>query len=93
MKSLLQLDWSFSSDAVGSFYQDENIIYKGKVIVALIEFERVPYKGFGNLVWKSFMSGMMNTMIPFGKRLKESEVLKEKRKQEHKQAKKNKRRQ
>lgn len=70
---------------------EQNPTPKGKVKVALIEFERIPHKGFGNLVWKSFMSGMMNTMIPFGKQVKESEVLKEKRKDQHKQARKDKR--
>lgn len=62
----------------------QNPTLKGKVKVALIEFKRVPYKGFGNLIWKSFMSGMMNTMIPFGKQLKESGYLKDKRKEEFK---------
>lgn len=43
---------------------------KGKFRIAEIEFERVPYKGFGNLLWKSVMSGMMNTLLPVGKRKK-----------------------
>lgn len=44
---------------------------KGKVRLALIETERVLYKGFGNLLWKSVMSGMMNTLNPLGKTFKE----------------------
>lgn len=40
---------------------------KGKLRVAEIEFERVLYKGFGNLLWKSVQSGMVNTLLPIGK--------------------------
>ena len=69
----------------------QNPTPKGKVKTALIEFERVPYKGFGNLIWKSFMSGMINTMIPFGKQVKESKIIKEKRKEQNKEERKEKR--
>ena len=62
----------------------ENPSSKGKLKVALIEAERTPYKGFGNLVWKSFMSGMMNTMLPTGKKLKESQFQKDQRKEANK---------
>ncbi|RXP53796.1 hypothetical protein EC396_09885 [Lutibacter sp. HS1-25] len=50
----------------------------GKLRVGIIEFERVPYKGFGNLLWKSVMSGMVNTLNPIGKT--EKEVKKKSRK-------------
>lgn len=43
----------------------------GKLRIGVIEFERVPYKGFGNLLWKSVMSGMLNTMNPVGNTVKE----------------------
>lgn len=42
----------------------------GKTIVGLIDFERVPYKGLGNYVWKSVQSGVVNSMNPVGKRQK-----------------------
>jgi hypothetical protein len=48
----------------------ENPSEKGKLRIALIEFERVQYKGFGNLLWKSVMSGLVNTVVPFGKHVK-----------------------
>jgi len=40
---------------------------RGKVKTAKIEFERVSYKGFGNLLWKSVQSGLVNTISPIGK--------------------------
>lgn len=43
---------------------------KGKLRVAEINFERVPYKGFTNLIWKSVQSGLMNTLLPIGKHKK-----------------------
>ncbi|SNR41932.1 hypothetical protein SAMN06265371_102458 [Lutibacter agarilyticus] len=46
---------------------ESNPSKRGNLRVAEIEFERVPYKGFGNLLWKSVMSGMVNTINPLGK--------------------------
>ncbi|PLX11686.1 MAG: hypothetical protein C0598_07595 [Marinilabiliales bacterium] len=40
---------------------------RGKVKTAKIEFERVSYKGIGNLFWKSLQSGLVNTISPIGK--------------------------
>ena len=40
---------------------------RGRVKTAKIEFERVSYKGFGNLLWKSVQSGLVNTISPIGK--------------------------
>lgn len=39
----------------------------GKTIVGVIDFERIPYKGLGNYVWKSVQSGVVNSMNPVGK--------------------------
>lgn len=50
---------------------ESNPSRKGKLRVAEIEFERVPYKSFGNLLWKSVMSGMVNTLLPIGKKVKD----------------------
>lgn len=36
-----------------------------------MEFERVPYKGFVNLVWKTIQSGIVNTVSPVGKTITE----------------------
>jgi len=40
---------------------------RGRVKTAKIEFERISYKGFGNLLWKSVQSGLVNTISPVGK--------------------------
>ena len=40
---------------------------KGKLRVAHMEFERVMYKGFGNFIWKTLQSGLVNTVSPAGK--------------------------
>ena len=50
-----------------SVIAESNPSAKGKLKVAFIEAERVPYKGFSNLLWKSVMSGMINTINPVGK--------------------------
>lgn len=50
---------------------ESNPSKKGKLRVAEIQFERVPYKSFGNLLWKSVMSGMVNTLLPIGKQIKD----------------------
>jgi len=44
---------------------------RGKTIVGVIEFERVPYKGLGNYIWKSMQSGLVNSLSPVGKHHKE----------------------
>lgn len=50
---------------------------KGTLRVAEIESERIKYKGFGNLIWKSVMSGMVNTLLPIGKHTKHKKSKKE----------------
>lgn len=77
------LSWISNSVLVKS-----NPSEKGKVKIALIEFERVPYKGFGNIIWKSFMSGMLNTLLPIGKQVKESKIQKKAEKEDRKDEKK-----
>ena len=43
----------------------------GKTIVGVIEFERVPYKGLGNYIWKTVQSGLVNSLSPVGKHHRE----------------------
>lgn len=62
----------------------QNPTKKGRTLVSLIEFERIPYKGFGNLIWKSFMSGLVNTVSPVGKVVKETKREKEVRRGKYK---------
>lgn len=71
-----------------SIVHSQNPTQKGKILIALIEFKRVPYKGFGNVIWKSFMSGLVNTVSPVGKTVKESKELKNSRKGTHREMKK-----
>jgi len=61
-----------------SVIAESNPTEKGKLKVALIEAERVPYKGFSNLLWKSVMSGMVNTINPVGKTVKDDKHSKQK---------------
>lgn len=41
-----------------------------KLRTATMEFERVPYKGFGNFVWKTLQSGIVATVTPTGKKVR-----------------------
>lgn len=59
------LSWIANTVLLGS-----NPSKKGKLRVAEVNFERVPYKGFTNLLWKSVQSGLMNTLLPVGKHKK-----------------------
>ncbi|MDT0605970.1 hypothetical protein [Croceitalea rosinachiae] len=40
----------------------------GRLKTAQIDFNRIPYKGFGNYMVKSIESGLINSVYPFGKR-------------------------
>lgn len=42
----------------------------GKIKVASMEHQRVPYKGFGNYMFKTIESGLTNSVYPFGNRKK-----------------------
>lgn len=61
---------------------------KGKLFVALVETERVAYKGFGNVLWKSVQSGLMNTIIPAGKQATSAKIKKQQIKEASKEEKK-----
>ena len=57
---------------------------KSKPRVAAMKFERVTYKGFGNYIWKTLQSGIVNSIAPGGmteKRYNAKEQRKLKRKQ------------
>ena len=40
----------------------------GKLKSAQMHYQRVPYKGFGNYMFKTIESGLINSVYPFGKR-------------------------
>ncbi len=44
---------------------------KGRIRISTIKTERVLYKGFGNLLWKTVQSGIVNTVLFAGKSHKE----------------------
>lgn len=52
------------------FIKKSNPSKRGRTIVAEINFERVKYKGLGNYLWKSIQSGIVNSLVPFGKHKK-----------------------
>ncbi len=64
---------SFTANAV---LHTSNPSKKGKTRIALINTDRVEYKGFGNLLWKSVQSGLINTILPTGKLHKEEKQFK-----------------
>ena len=68
---------SFSANAV---IRTSNPNNKGKTRVALVKTDRVLYKGFGNLLWKTVQSGLVNTLLPTGKTHKEEKELKKQQK-------------
>lgn len=39
----------------------------GKTRVAIMNFEKVPHKGFGNFMWKTLEHGIISTVLPTGK--------------------------
>lgn len=42
----------------------------GKLKVAQMKYQRIPYKGFGNYMFKTIESGLINSVYPFGNRKK-----------------------
>ncbi len=54
----------FANQAVRSSNPSKN----GRTMVGTIDFERVEYKGFGNYIFKSIESGILNSVYPLGKR-------------------------
>jgi len=80
---------SFSANAV---LRAANPNKKGNTRVAQIKFERVKYKGFGNLLWKSVQTGLVNTILPTGKAYKDESIVDEQEKKASSKEEKKKRR-
>jgi hypothetical protein len=51
-----------------SFAKQSNPKKNGKLSVARMHFERVEYKGIGNFLWKGLQAGIINSIVPFGRR-------------------------
>jgi len=69
-----------------SIVKSSNPNKNGKTTVSKMHFERVIYKGIGNFLWKSIQSGIVNSLVPFGKH----DATKTKKKVKNKPVKKNK---
>ncbi len=81
----------FFSWAANTALRKGNPGKNGKERVVVMEFQRVMYKGFGNVVWKTLQSGIVNTISPVGKTKKEEKPnKKENRKAEKQKEKQNK---
>lgn len=52
--------------AANTLLKSANPNKNGRTIVGNISFERVPYKGLGNFVWKGVESGLINSVNPLG---------------------------
>jgi len=75
----------FLSFTANTVIRTSNPNKHGKTKVALVKTNRVEYKGFGNLLWKTAQSGLINTILPTGKTHKEEKEIK---KQQNKSSKK-----
>ncbi len=80
----------FLSWSVNNLVHKSNPSKNGELRVATMKFDRVLYKGFGNILWKTLQSGIVNTIAPFGMTT-EKEANKKKRqlKREERRQKKN----
>ena len=56
----------FLSWSVNHLVHKSNPGNNGEVREATMKFERVPYKGFANFLWKTLQNGIVNTIAPFG---------------------------
>ena len=60
----------FLSWTVNSVIKKSNPNKHNKTRVAAIKFERDTYKGLGNYIWKTILSGITNSIAPGGKQIK-----------------------
>ena len=75
----------FLSFTANTVLRTSNPNKHGKTKVALVKANRVEYKGFGNLLWKTVQSGMLNTILPTGKTHKEEKELQKQHKKSSKE--------
>ncbi len=70
----------FLSWVANSVVKKSNPGKNGVVRTVAMSFERIPYRGFGNIAWKTLQSGIVNTVSPVGKSHEAQEKRKEKKK-------------
>ncbi len=81
---------NFLSWSVNNLIHKSNPGNNGELREATMKFDRVLYKGFGNILWKTLQSGIVNTIAPFGMTTeKEANKKKRKLKREERRQKKN----
>lgn len=82
---------NFLSWSVNNLVHKSNPGKNGELREATMKFDRVIYKGFGNLFWKTVQSGIVNTIAPFGMTTeKEANKRKRQLKREERRKRKNK---
>ena len=80
----------FLSWSVNNLIHKSNPGKNGELREATMKFDRDLYKGFGNILWKTVQSGIVNTIAPFGMTTeKEAKKKKRKLKREVRRQKKN----
>lgn len=57
----------FMSFLANTVVHSSNPGKREKLRIAQMGFERVEYKGFGNFVWKTLQTGIVNSVLPTGK--------------------------
>jgi len=77
----------FLSWGVNRVVHKSNPGKNGKIREVMMNFDRVSYKGFGNVLWKTLQSGIVNTITPFGKSAEKEEGKKEKHEKKEKKKK------
>lgn len=67
----------FFSWGVNSLIHKSNPGKNGQAREVVMNFDRVSYKGFGNVLWKTLQSGIINTITPLGKTKEKADAKKE----------------
>ena len=69
----------FVSWSVNNLVHKSNPGNNGHEREVMMNFERVSYKGFGNVLWKTLQSGIVNTIAPFGLTKEKADAKKERK--------------
>ncbi len=68
----------FLSWSVNAVIKKSNPNKHNKTRIAVMEFERSTYKGLGNYIWKTVLTGITNSIAPGGKQIKPNKKRKKK---------------
>ena len=68
----------FVSWSVNSLVHKSNPGNNGHEREVMMNFDRVSYKGFGNVLWKTRQCGIVNTIAPFGRTKEKADAKKQK---------------